>query len=50
LGLIGRWFWRLIAWSTDAVNQAKLDQEEQKQGIYFCPYCNREVDHIHDAD
>jgi len=25
--LIGRWFWRLIAWSTDAVNQAKLDQE-----------------------
>ena len=25
--MIGRWFWRLIAWSTDAVNQAKLDQE-----------------------
>ena len=28
----------------------KLDDEEQKRGIYFCPYCNREVDHIHDAD
>jgi len=28
----------------------KLDEEEQKRGIYFCPYCNREVDHIHDAD
>ena len=28
----------------------KLDEEEQKHGIYFSPYCNREVDHIHDAD
>jgi ankyrin repeat protein len=28
----------------------KLDEEEQRRGIYFCPYCNREVDHIHDAD
>ena len=28
----------------------KLDDEEQKRGIYFCPYCNCEVDHIHDAD
>jgi len=28
----------------------KLDKEEQKRGIYFCPYCNLEVDHIHDAD
>ncbi|HJO09987.1 MAG TPA: ankyrin repeat domain-containing protein [Verrucomicrobiota bacterium] len=28
----------------------KLDEEEQKRGIYFCPYCNLEVDHIHDAD
>ena len=28
----------------------KLDDEEQKRGIYFCPYCKLEVDHIHDAD
>ena len=28
----------------------KLDGEEQRLGIYFCPYCNREVDHIHAAD
>jgi len=32
------------------VNQAKLDEEEQKRGIYFCPYCSLEVDHIHAAD
>ena len=31
-------------------NSLKLDEEEQEKGIYFCPYCNREVDHIHDAD
>jgi len=28
----------------------KLDEEEQRRGIYFCPYCKRDVDHIHDAD
>ena len=28
----------------------KLDEEEQRRGIYFCPYCNCDVDHIHDAD
>ena len=28
----------------------KLDEEEQRRGIYFCPYCKRDVDHIHDSD
>jgi len=31
-------------------NSLKLDADEQEKGIYFCPYCNREVDHIQDAD
>ena len=31
-------------------NSLKLDEEEQEKGIFFCPYCNREVDYIHDAD
>ena len=31
-------------------NSLKLDEEEQEKGVYFCPYCNREVDHIQDAD
>ena len=26
-------------------NSLKLDETEQEKGVYFCPYCNREVDH-----
>ena len=31
-------------------NSLKLDEEEQQKGVYFCPYCSREIDHIQDAD
>ena len=31
-------------------NRIKLDEEEQQKGVYFCPYCSCEIDHIQDSD
>ena len=41
---------RVTVLSVRGSQSIKLDEEEQDKGVYFCPYCNREVDHIHDAD